>query len=282
MKVEKKGNVLTVRFTDFGKGWEKWFLLSSDRHHDNAHTNQVLERQHLEQAKERDAYVIDIGDLFCAMQGKFDPRQDRSQLRPEYRDNDYLDALVDHAAKFYAPYAKQILQISPGNHETSIIKRHQTNLSERLVERLKYITSQKVHLGGYSGWIQFKFDYGRRDAINLHYHHGYGGGGPVTLGVIQHNRQAVYLPDAHIVYSGHTHDEWMLTRSRVRLSTNGHVYHDEQLHIRTPGYKEEYGSGEGGWHIETGKPPKPNGAAWLRFYCETTSKKIGYEITRAK
>jgi hypothetical protein len=30
-------------------------------------------------------------------------------------------------------------------------------------------------------------------------------------------------------------------------------------------YKEEYGAGEGGWHIETGKPPKPLGAWWLRF-----------------
>ena len=56
------------------KDWEQWFLLSSDRHHDNPKTRQDLEQEHLKEAKERNAGVIDIGDLFCAMQGKYDRR----------------------------------------------------------------------------------------------------------------------------------------------------------------------------------------------------------------
>jgi hypothetical protein len=282
MKVEKNGNVTTVKFEGKKRGFEKWFLLTSDRHHDNAHCKQDLELKHLKQCKERDAHIIDIGDLFCAMQGKWDRRADTSQLRPEYVQGNYLDSLVNEAVKFYGPYADRFLQISPGNHETSICKRHETNLSERFVERMKLISEKPIFLGGYSGWIQFKFSYGRHDAINMHYHHGYGGGGPVTLGVIQHNRSAVYLPDAHIVYTGHTHDEWMLSRARVRLTNCGNLYHDEQIHLRTPGYKDEYIGGEGGWHIETGKPPKPQGAAWLRFYIDSTGKKVTYEITKAK
>jgi hypothetical protein len=30
-------------------------------------------------------------------------------------------------------------------------------------------------------------------------------------------------------------------------------------------YKDEYGSGLGGWHIERGAPPKPLGGYWMRL-----------------
>ena len=51
-------------------GWEQWFLLSSDRHHDNAHTNWAMETRHLDEAVQKNAGILDFGDLFCAMQGK--------------------------------------------------------------------------------------------------------------------------------------------------------------------------------------------------------------------
>lgn len=36
--------------------------------------------------------------------------------------------------------------------------------------------------------------------------------------------------------------------------------------IRTSTYKNDYRDGSSGWHVETGKPPKPIGAVWLRLY----------------
>jgi hypothetical protein len=33
--------------------------------------------------------------------------------------------------------------------------------------------------------------------------------------------------------------------------------------IRTSAYKEEYGDGSKGWHIERGASPKPIGGRWL-------------------
>ena len=80
--------------------WSQEFLLSSDRHHDNAHADHCLEMLHLEEAVERDAGILDIGDLFCAMQGKYDRRSDLSQCRPEHREGRYLDSLVETAADF--------------------------------------------------------------------------------------------------------------------------------------------------------------------------------------
>ena len=75
--VEKKGaSVLQVTFPGIAAGWQQWFLLSSDRHHDNKMCDRRLEQQHLDLAAEREALICDFGDLFCAMQGKYDPRSD--------------------------------------------------------------------------------------------------------------------------------------------------------------------------------------------------------------
>jgi hypothetical protein len=43
-----------------------------------------------------------------------------------------------------------------GNHETGVLKRHETNLTERLVERLKAKGAPPVALGGYSGFVVFE------------------------------------------------------------------------------------------------------------------------------
>jgi hypothetical protein len=261
-----------------------------------------MEKRHLEEAKERNAVILDYGDLFCAMQGKFDRRASKDDIRPEHQSGNYLDRLVSTATDFYAPYAKNFAIMGPGNHETAMLKHHETNLTERLVERLNMATGSEIKTGGYSGWVKFKFTYGKEqsdgsdlkitggqkcmDSKNLWYHHGYGGDAPVTKGTIQTGRQAVYVPDAHFVCTGHTHNEWIFPIQRVRLKDSGLLYHDEQLHIKTPGYKEEYEDGYGGWHIERGGPPKPNGAMWIRFWwkkcADPKTRGVQYEVTRAK
>lgn len=263
-------NVLTVYYPYVHSGWEQWVLLSSDRHHDSKSADRDLEIEHLEKAKERNAYVIDVGDIFDAMQGKFDPRRSYSDLRPEYKLDNYLDEIVADAAKFYGPYADRFLVMGRGNHESAILKNNSVDLISNLVHRLNADHGGRVQAGGYGGWVKFNFAIGgtQRLSKNLKYFHGAGGGGPVTRGVIQTNRQAVYLPDADIVVNGHTHDAWYVPIQRERISEQGVVYQDIQHHVRTTSYKDEYKQGAGGWHVETWKPPKPIGAAWLHFVHE--------------
>ncbi len=260
------------------KSWEFWTLLSSDRHWDNPHSDHSLQKTHLDQALECAAPVVDIGDFFCAMQGKYDKRSSKSDIRPEHQHGNYLDRLVDTAADWFAPYAGNFVVIASGNHEESIAKQHETNLIERLVGRMNAGNSASVAHGGFAGWVFFRFRPtagGPQRTLRLHYDHGYGGGGPVTRDVIQSSRRAVYLPDADIVVSGHTHDEWVLPISRARVSAQGVPYIDTQTHIKCPTYKEEYGDGFGGWHVRRGAPPKPVGAIWLRFnYCRRQERII--------
>jgi hypothetical protein len=262
------GAVLTVRFAAVKSGWEQWLLLSGDRHHDNVHCDRRLEHYHLEQARDREALIIDVGDLFCAMQGKYDPRSNMDDLRPEDKSEKYLDKIVEHAADFYAPFADNWLLMGKGNHESNISRRHGTDLTSNLVHRLNSDHDGRVFIGGFGGWVRFIFQDDKnhgRGTVNMKYFHGAGGEAPVTRGVIQTNRQAVYLPDANVVVNGHNHHSYHLPIKRERLTTKGVVTQDIVHYVRTPGYKDEYADGSGGWHVERGGVPKPIGCVWMRI-----------------
>jgi len=275
-KVEQSHrNVLTVRFDDIKAGWEQYCLLSADRHHDNLLADWKLEAKHLTKAADRGAMVFDVGDLFCAMQGKWDKRSDQNQMRPEHRVNNYLDAIVDTAVEFYKPWAPLFKMVSRGNHETNVEKRHGTDLTRTFIDRLNK-AGASCGYGYYGGWVRFMFKINgtKRTSRNMYYFHGAGGGGPVTRGTIQTNRQSVYLPDAHIVVNGHTHDSWTVDIARHRLSNKGRPYQDICRHARTPGYKRDFNDGAEGWQVERWGPPKPVGCVWLRFYAEGDGIKI--------
>jgi hypothetical protein len=271
-------NSTAVYFDRIGKGWEQWILLRSDVHHDNPKCDWKLEKKHLDEAKDRNALIIDNGDLFCAMQGKWDKRGSKDSIRPEHSEGNYLDALVNTAAEFYRPYAKNFILLGRGNHETAIRSRHETDLTDRLAHELKRECSD-VLSGGYGGFVRFHFDSGKSTSRVLYHYHGTGGGGPVTRGTIQTSRIAVFTPDADIVLTGHTHDSWTLPIQRQRISNRGKIYHDEQYHVRVAGYKDAWGDGSHGWEVEKMLGPKPKDAAWLRFYFE--NKEIKTDITRA-
>jgi hypothetical protein len=125
--------------------------------------------------------------------------------------------------------------------------------------------------------FQFKVNKTFCASVNLKYQHGAGGGGPVTRGTIQTNRQAVYLPDADIVVNGHTHDSWVVPIARERLSDQGHVRRDLVWFVRTPGYKDDYGSGADGWHNVRWGAPKPLGCVWARIYFKSHPTQVMVE-----
>ena len=274
--------VVTIDFDASGTNWEQWVLLSSDRHHDNAKADWKLETKHLDQAVLKNAIVLDFGDLMCLMQGKWDRRADTSQCRPEHREGRYIDSVIETAVDFFKPYAKHWAVCTPGNHETSILKHHETDPTARFVEGMQEAGADKLVKGDYAGFIRFRAERGDRKSsrIIMGYHHGYGGGGPVTKGTIQTNRMATYLPDCNLVVSGHVHEKWALQMERSRISHVGKPYIDRQVHLKIPGYKDEYSSFNG-WHIERGAPPKPLGSWWLRFYLNA-DERLDFEFMEAR
>jgi hypothetical protein len=233
-----------------------------------------LQKLHLEQAKERGAAVFDFGDLFDAMQGKTDRRSSKADLLAELAGGgSYLNGLVEMAVDLLEPYVDNIALISKGNHETGVSNKVEYDLHSGLLYSLSKCGGGHIINGGYRGWIKYQFVHvgndgteSNRKSRNGYYHHGYGGGGPVTKGVIQANRKAVYLSNADYVFSGHTHESWLFPIERVRLTNSSKEERVTQWHVQLPTYKEEFVDQPGGWHHETGKPPKPTGAWWMRFY----------------
>ena len=272
---EISSNVHQITFeTNWRKNdWEQWVLLSGDRHHDNPKSDHKLQKKHLDEARERGAAIIDVGDFFCLMQGKYDKRGSKKDLRAEHQVNDYFDAVPDTAVNFFKPYADLFAVIGYGNHEMSIKRHHETDILQRFVYRLNAEAGSNVCVGGYGGYVKLLFTHGKRETSSklLHYFHGSGGGGEVTRGVTKTARMAVHQPDSEICVTGHIHEKWTINIPRVRVTSQGRVYHDNQLHVCTGTYKEEYGQGNSGWHVERGSPPKPLGGYWLRF----TSTKVG-------
>lgn len=236
-------------------------LLTADRHWDNPKSDQKLQKKHLDWAVENEALIIDVGDLFCAMQGKGDPRGSKGDIRPEHMTGRYLNALSDTAATFFKPYAKNFIALFHGNHETAVIKNKEYDLTERLAHDLAREGSE-VQKMGYSGYVRVNMRRGKSSdsrSFTIYCEHGSGGGGPVTKGVIQANRRGVWVADADLIVSGHIHEAWMLEVVRERLSQTYEPYLQTQIHLQLPTYKDEFSAHEG-YHIEKGRPPKPLGA----------------------
>jgi hypothetical protein len=214
------------------------------------------------------------------MQGAYDPRKNKNDIRPEHNKANYLDAVVNDAVQWFSPYAHLIKVVGYGNHETNILKRQETDVIERFVYGLNSLNDTQVEVGGYGGWIVYRFQRNTgegRTRFAIKYFHGSGGGGPVTKGTIQFNRMSTMVEGADMIWMGHVHEDHELTYTVERLSQNK-VWLKDILMVRTATYKEEYNEGKGGWHVERGASPKPLGGRWLELHPERKVKDKSEEM----
>ena len=249
-------------------------LLISDAHWDNPQCIREKLEQDCREAIERDAPIISIGDFFCAMQGKFDKRSSKDSIRPEHQHGDYLDRLVSTAADWHEPYKSHFAIHGLGNHETAIRKHHETDLIERLTSQVQ-ARGGIVQPGGYGGWVRFKLIMaGKTFSSRLYYHHGFGGGGPVTQGVIDWSRYLMHA-EADIYAAGHIHYANNQTMMRAELTAAGQVQQRKITFVRCSTYKDEYADGHGGFHVECGRGPRPIGGYWLTLKLQNGSDESG-------
>jgi hypothetical protein len=278
----QNGAVTTVRIDYSGGNNEHTLFLASDLHVDAVSCNRDVLLADMQEAVNRNAMIFLIGDIFDAMQGRFDPRRSLDELRPEYRRQDYYDFVVKDVARILGPFAKNIVLISDGNHETATLKNANLSLTDRLIWLLNTQYGGNVQHGGYGGWVRFMLEgnSGGRASVKMKYFHGAGGDSPVTRGVIQTNRQAVYLNGADIVVNGHNHNAYYVPIVQESVSDSGKVIFSTQHHVRTPGYKSEYNDGTKGWAVEKGMVPKPLGGAFVNLKVTTNgkAKRVGCQI----
>jgi len=252
------------------------FLLVSDLHWDNPHCDRGLLKNHLDEAVKRNAAIILNGDTYCCMGGKYDRRADKSLIRPEHNTDRYFDAIVDTSVEWFAPYAKNILLIGYGNHETAIIKHGETDLLQRFASTLNYATGSAVQVGGYGGTIDIRVLHDTIRGVNfvVHYYHGSGGGGPVTKGVIQDQRILAGTEGYDLTWMGHVHELYYHQNIIHRYDRSTKTLIQKPIHqLRTATYKEEWDGGYMGFHTERGRGPKPLGGYWLKLETSRNTSK---------
>lgn len=253
-------------------------LFTSDWHIDNPKTDRKKLFNHLEEAKRKNALVIVNGDLLCLMQGAYDPRKSKSSILPQHNGDNYLDLVINDTANKLIPYAHNIIQINKGNHETAVSRRNETDVLERLVERINTLAGSNIQLGAYTGFISVSIgNNGRSRSFNIGYSHG-NWGGVVTKGVLSVQRYSSFLDNTDIIISGHTHDRWIVEHNRLVPNANkGKVENKIQYHVKTGTYKEEFTKGEG-WAVEKIAMPKSIGSVWCKVFY-SGHKDLEYEFT---
>lgn len=256
MKVERISKNIAKFTTD--KSETKVAILS-DLHWDNPHCNRELLKAHFDYCLEHDIPVFINGDMFCLMQGKGDRRGNKSDVRPEHAFNNYFDSIVKTAVEWFEPYAHIIKLIGYGNHETSIIKHQETDIIARFVDLLNYKCNSNVLTGGYGGWIWFQYEKNNMvKSLKMKYFHGSGGGGYSSRGALNLTR-SLSRYEADIFTMGHIHENSARTDAKEVLSLKKGICEVKHQYIHsmiTGTYKDEYGDGSSGWHIERGAPVK--------------------------
>lgn len=234
-------------------GDTRWLLLTSDHHWDSVNCDRVKLKKDLDLAAERQAAIFVFGDLFDVMGGKFDPRSTKKDLRPELMKGPYFDECVGQAAEWYKPYRDYLALVSVGNHESSIEQRQETDLIGRFCDELK------IEAGGYWGFVQIQAVQNKMtETKNLLFHHGYGGGGEITRGLIDQSRtRSQYYADFYV--SGHIHRRNCDENVIQALDRLGNVEERSQWFLRCASYKRELH----GWHAEKGRAGRPIGGWWI-------------------
>lgn len=246
----------------------------SDIHWDNPKCDWKLLKRDLDYCKDNNIPIMVNGDFFCLMQGRGDRRGNKSDIRPEHNNAKYLDSIVETAVEWWSPYAHLLTVIGYGNHETAIIKYQETDILQRFVDLLNYKNGTNVYAGGYGGWIVVRqtFETNVSSSFKIKYFHGSGGGGVVTKGALNLTRALEMYEDFDVFTMGHIHENAARNDVRDTITSNpklGYRHDHKQIHLMLTGtYKEEYGDGSKGWHVERGAPVKPTGGRILIFESE--------------
>lgn len=245
-------------------------LFCSDIHLDSIHCKREILKRHFDEIKRNDGLIFIFGDLFDVMASFGDKRLQREGVDPQFiqKGRTYLDLVREHAIEFLKPYAEHIAFISPGNHEKTIEKYHNTDMLRNVIYTLNQDHKVNIQYGGYSGWIRLQFDMGNKHIVSsmIHYHHGFGGNAKRSKGMLDVQLEVMKYPDADILVRGHTHQKWYdPSTARVRLTPYGKVYKDKCRYIQSGSYVDGIGDGQAGWPIEKNFMPTDIGGWYVNF-----------------
>ncbi|NIV12872.1 MAG: hypothetical protein GWN62_16805 [Aliifodinibius sp.] len=256
-----------------------------DIHHDNPKCVRPKLHEHLQRAVDEDALIISIGDQFCLMEGKYDPRRSKEGIRPENNYENYIDRVIKNFDEDLGKYAKNWAFMGYGNHETNIVSRLHTDPIERLCERWRLKHNSPVVPGNYQGYILFDImfpkdtpsKYGTRFRYVVWYHHGGGSSAPVTDGIINMKRQKVWVEGADLLINGHKHTAIYKPERIITINSRGTIQNKKVDLVRIASYKDEFQPF--GWAVEKQFKPSSIDSAFIEVDFHR-AQKGGIEMNR--
>lgn len=210
------------------------------------------------------------------MQCKVNPiRSSKSKLLLPNKSADYVDSLIKYANKLFKPFKANLGVFTRGNHENSLLEKLETDIIKRTVltlnnksEAEELTGKDEVQLGGYTGWIIYHFEQENGGGVRTfkqYYNHGFGGGGLVTMGLIDYARVMGQVQDADFIIMGHIHRS-MYAPIQVQLVGNNYKIKNKTIHfMRSSTYKDEWQDGYNGWVVENNHGTRPLGGWWINF-----------------
>lgn len=213
----------------------------SDLHIDAPSHDRERMMDDLEEAKSRNAVIFIGGDIWSAIFPSDKKRYTSAHAISQ------IDALIDYAVNrafdLLKPYADNIYLLCTGNHETSVIKYHHTDPTNRLREKLQAVRNEKLpHIrhGGYAGFISLNFrpksKANHSVTENWFFHHGKGTNAPVTKGAIDlHRVRAGNFADVY--WLGHKHTNISDIPAVRFVDSHGNIKQKEILSFFTAGYE---------------------------------------------
>lgn len=270
--------VYLFRYTIKPKAGDKIKILNiSDVHLDSEKCDRDLLKSHCEKAD----FIKIYGDLFDLMQGKHDRRRSYSDLKDKHKAINYIDLVVMDAVEFFAPFAKKLIFVSLGNHESSVVANTGTNPLSVFSSRLRLEHGSNVVEGSYQGFIIDSFfqQNTQKKIIGSYitaYHHGHGGAPQKTEGTLEIEGDKAKYPNADIIVKGHNHFRWHNPgQTRYWLNTSYFVEERVQHHVRLGTYKRpEFTDG---WSVEKGFKPTSVGGYFFNYELYAKNSK-GYKM----
>jgi len=214
--------------------------LLSDIHYDSPLCDRAMLKRDLDNALADNADIWINGDVFDFLLFR-DFKRSTPSNQGSFED-DQIGCIIDDVAEFLTPYAKRIMGIGVGNHETSVIKYHGIDPIKMLIHKLMDKTGAKIAHLGYTGFIRYSLARGdSRAAGNVYdiwYHHGTGGAGK-SKGILQHNDVASHVT-ADLYWMGHNHST--ITDNdfpRLYVNHQGRETTVNRKFVRTAGYQRD-------------------------------------------
>lgn len=225
--------------------------LMSDLHVGAQHVDYKLIRREVEEAIANGYRIAVNGDVFDAVVAH-DKRFTPDVLHPRLQGRrDVHNECVRMAAELFSGAEHLIDMVGVGNHEESVTKYAGFDINQAFVYELQRNCNDKDHtisFGGYGGFLDYRFRIKtggksrtseKPQRLLIYYHHGSGGAAPVTGGMINFNRKAVWV-NADVIWMGHQHNRVFRDTDKITLTPAGNLSVTPMRYIMTGAYFDTY------------------------------------------